>query len=283
MRKNAPDFFIIGSAKSGTTWLLESVNYHPDVMCFNEIQIMTQIKQGFANLLSTVNSVTSDLASTSFLEYNYYTPKFDHSDVDALVAKTWERIIHTCPKDATIYGEKCPSYGDNLEEIVSMYPDAKYIHIIRDPRDVAISWYHHVHRERRFREANENNYGGDLTKPLVFDRSQDSIMMDSITLWKRQQSTTETMKLRFPDKFHTCKYEEFTPATLNEIFNFIGAPTNEDICNRIFEVTDVNTRPKLEDTFFRHGKSGNWYDLSTEMKSYMHAAIGDWLERYGYT
>lgn len=282
MRKNTPDFFIIGSAKSGTTWLLESLNYHPDVMCFNELQIMTQIKNGIASLLNTVNSITSDLASTSFMEFQYYTPQFNHKDVDSLVAKVWERVIHTCPKNATIYGEKCPSYADNLEELVLTYPEASYIHIVRDPRDVGISWYYHVLREKRFRDESDNNYGGDLTRPLIFDRPQDSIIMDSITQWKRQQSTVESMKIRFPEKFYTVKYENMSPRKLDEIFKFIGAHSDVDICNQIFELTDIRNKPKTENSFFKFGKSGNWHSLDTELIKYMHSVIGDWLEKYNY-
>jgi hypothetical protein len=48
----------------------------------------------------------------------------------------------TCP-GATHFVEKSPSHTAHLEHLATVYPDAWYVHIVRDGRDVVRSWLEH--------------------------------------------------------------------------------------------------------------------------------------------
>ena len=282
MRQDKPDYFIIGSPKSGNTWLMECFNYHPEISCYNELHIMTQFKYGLGNIMDKVNHITKEGHMTTFQEFKYYDPEFDSNDIYDMIAVAWRNIIKKDPKDAKFYGEKDPEYCSALEQVVQFYPNAKIVHVVRDPRDVAVSYYHHMKRENDFFEQYSLVKKTELSQTFKYERSKEAMMMDCLTNWKRDQTTIETMKKRFPDKFVTIRYEDFSTLELHRVFSFIGARTSKELCDAIMEATDIKTRPKAENTFFTHGKSGNWHKEDQDLIEYMHKVLGTWLETYKY-
>jgi len=69
-------------------------------------------------------------------------------------SQVFEGLLRTCldlePGDGTIWGDKSPSYLTRIELLRSLYPDAKFVHIIRDVRDYCMSmnkaWGKNVYR-----------------------------------------------------------------------------------------------------------------------------------------
>lgn len=282
-RQDQPDFFIIGNQKSGTTWLMELMNYHPEFVCWNELMIMTLVRDGVARLFNNVNGTVKEGHMSTFQEFHYPDPEFTHADIDDVLAVIWKNLIRDCPKDAKFYGEKSPDYITVLDDLVRYYPKAKFIHLVRDPRDVAVSFLHHFRREEHFYEKGmAAGLSPDLKRFSVKNRATEGILLDAITNWKSNHSLIETMKTRFPEKFFTIRYEDFDAKHLNEMFEWLGGRTSEELCQRLLEATDVNSRPKSEYSFFTFGKSGNWHDLDDNIKKYMHSVLGAWLETYKY-
>lgn len=275
MRQDEPDFFVLGSMKSGTTWLAESINYHPDFLCFIEILVMTDIRDAILQALTNSNNFTEKTHKQLLHEFDFYDHSFDWDDLYDVLKVLWRNMIYRAPKDAKFYGEKSPNYLDVIEEIYQVYPNAKYVHIVRDPRDVALSYYEHTQRQKRT-ETDPFN------QPDYFWREQDSIMMDHIMTWKKQQSAVERMKQRFPQSFLTVRYEDMSAHTIKKVIEFIGGNASIEWAQTVMNITNVNTRPKAEDSFFRFGKSGNWKDLNEHLISYMNVSLGQWLETYKY-
>jgi hypothetical protein len=291
VKPEVPDFFVIGNVKSGTTWLMECLNLHPETYCFNEINILDRVRDELARTMQQVNAAYLQQHQTSFQEFDYYDLQFEHEDVDALVGTLWKIAINKVPKDARFYGEKSPAYCKHLPEIVKQYPQTKYVHIVRDPRDVAISyWYHHLREWELYRTSQW--YRGSsqhLPNQLIetehrFEREQAGLILDMISYWKRDQTTIEMMKRRFPKKFHTIRYEDMKDTKeLEKVFKFIGCEnTNELLLENILNQTSVDNRPKAPNSFFKFGKSKNWEELDGELVDFMNRACSDWLEKYGY-
>lgn len=284
MEKVYPDFFVLGTMKSGTTWLMECLNYHPEITCFNEIMILSLLRDGIGKLLNNVNKQILDGASTTFNEFAYPVPEFVHQDVDDIISTIWKNLIYKTGKNSKFFGEKSPDYIGILEDIVQWYPKAKYIHIVRNPKDVAVSYYHHYRREAKFYDDGKINQIKDLSQASKRERSKESLILDAITLWKADQSIIESMKQRFPDRFITVKYEDMkNPKTLNSIYSFIGAKTSVELCNCVLEATDINERPRSENSFFTFGKSDNWKEnIEEDMILYINSLLGTWREKYDY-
>jgi len=291
IRPESPDFFVIGNPKSGTTWLMECLNLHPETYCFNEINFMGLAKDGIAGVLQHLNSCYLQGHQTTFHEFDYFDLQFKHEDVDLLLNTLWKIAIQKVQKDAKFYGEKCPSYSTILPTLIDQYQDAKFVHIVRDPRDVAISyWYHHLREWDLYK--NSQWYRGiekNLPTQLVENehnkvKDQPTAIFDSITRWKRDQTMVESTKKRFPEKFYTIRYEDMKNIhDLQNIFKFLGCEKHNDILvKNILLQTDVDIRTKSTNSFFKFAKSGNWHELDDSIKDFMNSQLGDWLPVYGY-
>ncbi len=128
-----PDFMIIGPQRTGTTWLYENLNQHPQIFLSNPKEIF------YFNILDKPDNPrykSNDLAW--YLNFFYDTPEqYSHKNISALT-NFGERYK---PK---IRGEATASYAAMdrhlIKEIVIFNPNIKIILMIRNP--VARAWSH---------------------------------------------------------------------------------------------------------------------------------------------
>jgi hypothetical protein len=81
---------------------------------------------------------------------NFLRQGVDRAEVEARLADVPPsslagaiRVVLECYAAANAkryYGDKTPGYVTQIDELAGMFPDAKFIHIIRDGRDVAMSY-----------------------------------------------------------------------------------------------------------------------------------------------
>lgn len=140
--------FLIGCIKSGTTWLANLLDGHPEVVIQGE--------GGFAWCLDP----TLAQAFAAFNQHQKAQPAVTHlRDVDllltlrTLIDGQFYRYLSACKRNTDrvrVVGDKTPQHTIGIPRLVQIYPDARFIHIIRDPRDAATSaWFHFGRREQR--------------------------------------------------------------------------------------------------------------------------------------
>lgn len=137
MIENATPLFPLGSPRSGTTILARILNAHPNILMTDETSVILQIYE---------NIKKSRIGRKAGVEYgrSYPTLWAEHlsSHAKPLIESFYENICKFEGKENLIYwGEKHPhhSHGKCLEFIEETFPNAKYVYIVRDPRDVALS------------------------------------------------------------------------------------------------------------------------------------------------
>ncbi|MCC5846733.1 MAG: sulfotransferase [Verrucomicrobia bacterium] len=142
---HAPMPFIVGVGRSGTTLLRLMLDAHPDM-------VMTPETHWLPDVLALFKEDPSDVERLESLVRG--NPKW--TDM-GLPDEAWEKVIrrHDPEKpDETIrriyrayadkhgsprVGDKTPLHNRSMHAIASMLPEAHFIHILRDGRDVAVS------------------------------------------------------------------------------------------------------------------------------------------------
>ena len=136
-------FFIVGSARSGTTLLRLILNAHSRVAVPPESRFITELHTGdrveaddFLTRLAhhrqfqfwkiSIDDVRGELEGAGSIPYR-----------DAVLAayRAYARA-----KAKPLYGDKTPRYVLNIPLLARLFPEAKFVHQIRDGRNVALSY-----------------------------------------------------------------------------------------------------------------------------------------------
>jgi hypothetical protein len=133
--RGAIPLFPIGCPRSGTTLLARLLNAHPAVLVTNETAVFLQLHE---------NIVKSREGSPAGLPYGkeYNAVWADHlaGRATALIEAFYERVRAMERKSQLRYwGDKHPHHSHCLPFIAELYPQARYVYLVRDPRDVACS------------------------------------------------------------------------------------------------------------------------------------------------
>jgi len=147
-RQNVFPVFV-GSGRSGTTLLRTIFDGHPELAVANEPQFMGTVARQRSRLES------GGFDATSFLEVidknpNYRRLSLDRStvetsitDADPLNVADGVRVVlgvFAEREGKPLYGDKTPGYVVQIPELAAMFPEARFVHLIRDGRDVALSY-----------------------------------------------------------------------------------------------------------------------------------------------
>jgi Sulfotransferase family len=147
-----PPIFIIGCARSGTTLLRMILDSHPRISCGEETKFLIDLEP-------IVGRHWRVLAPYGF-DRAWWLDRIRQMYGGFQAAYLEER-------GKARWAEKTPSYTLHLGFVDELFPDAQYVHIIRDGRDVVASfrdrwgyrsgvraansiWAHYVHTAREF-------------------------------------------------------------------------------------------------------------------------------------
>lgn len=245
-------FFALGMPKSGTTWLQKLLAAHPELSCKGEGKFLffrNRLYEG----LSFYSSFLQTYNDTVFGERLFpvvSAPEFDHmfrAFIDL-------RLRTEVPAGALKIGCKDPELGLYMTSTAAMFPKASYIHLVRDPRDVAVSaWGHTARTDSRFTE----------TPP---DLRQ--MAMKTAESWATYVRGVDRAVAAAGLACHRLRYEDLlaSPAeALAGVFGFLGVSTDATVVaacveSASFERASGGRARGQEDagSFYRKGVAGDW-------------------------
>lgn len=191
---DAPPVFVIGAPRSGTTYLGKVLGRHSDIFLTNETRMMIL----FSRLLT-------QLCTDEWALLGHATAFVDHLDASlpGLIRSFYESLG---AKKGQRWGDKYPHYADMrshphaLVSIDRMFPEAQFVHIIRDPREVVQS----ITRK------------GWLPEPQAWD------------VWARHViHAREFGRVIGPERFFEVRYEDLISdgiGTITPLFDFLRLP-----------------------------------------------------------
>ena len=318
---DAPVFFVVGRAKSGTSWLMRMLDAHPEVLCRGEGRFFGRdYERGVPARARTgrdapQRSLHGALADSehlrAWIERSAWKGEADVEEhlgnVTGLITDYFlKKGLHEA--DKKIVGDKTPFTGAHVvREMAEIRPDAKLVHVIRDGRDVAISSVHHVWNNARQEGGLHDLPPEELAKrdayradPKAFVGSGESIFTER-RLRGTAKSWTEMVgravedgpRLLGEDHYAEVRYEDLLERPEEEVgrlLRFLGADADEGAVRRCVEGASFEKRTKgrergQEDpkAFLRKGVAGDWRNVFTERdRQVFKREAGDLLIKLGY-
>lgn len=133
-------FFIGGAPRSGTTWLQQILDAHPDIDCRGEGLFSATLAGPLDRLVAHRRQALHAKNSGLFAHTVGY-PLPDDADADALLGTAVLLSLgrHVDDPGPRALGEKTPENVFLFPRLHRLFPTARFIGIVRDPRDVLAS------------------------------------------------------------------------------------------------------------------------------------------------
>jgi hypothetical protein len=289
-------FFLVGHARSGTSWLMRTLNAHPEILCRGEGRIVGRsYKREDSEHMQSARMQPSSLQRAildadylrAWIERSVWTRDDDperHLNNLTRVAATYFLLDQLGRSGKTIAGDKTPFLSDEtIAEIAAIFPDSRIVHIIRDGRDVAVSLMHHlwnrevalaVHDLRPDEQRKRDVYREDPGKLL---QSGEGIFTETrigelAATWRSRvaQAIADGPAL-FGERYAEVRYEDLLvrpEPELKRLLEFLGADADAQTVSECLAATSFDEWTKgrkrgEEDSSspLRKGVAGEWRDV----------------------
>ena len=150
--RGAPFPFFVGCGRSGTTLLRAMFNAHPEMAVPDEVAFIIRysrphraVEYGWPRRFDAGRCADLIVADSSFRRWALTEPEARDALRDpppasfpAAIRRLYGRVAALEGKSR--YGDKTPMHVLHLHRLGRLFPEARFVHIVRDGRDVASSY-----------------------------------------------------------------------------------------------------------------------------------------------
>lgn len=277
-----PYVFLVGCHRSGTTLLKRLVNAHPQIAIARETHWIMLPFEKHTELTQT-GFITPGFISELLQHPKFPKMKLSQSKIEELLAThqtvSYARFVsgifelYGHRRKKPLVGDKTARYVRNISLLHFFWPMARFVHLIRDGRDVCLSMLH-------------------------WDRTQQ--MAGRFTTWEEDPVSTAALWWKWhvrlgreagstlePHLYYELRYEALTTHPEHEcaaLCEFLTVPYDK----RMLRFYEGRSRPEpglnANEAWLpvTHGLR-NWrLQMSTEEVERFEAAAGDLLDELGY-
>ncbi len=228
--------FIVGPARSGTTWTYDILTAHPQVAGVYESWLFTP-QNGIGSLFTAAHYPARNSGLGRLI---------DRQEVVDLAREMVKEIMgRVIEPHHRLLVEKSPNHIYAVALIREIFPQAKFIHLLRDGRDVYVS----VRAAAKSWSPGWQNSFGRSTATAA-------------RAWRGEVERAQTASQLLGPDFLSVRYEELHAepiAGIQRLYDFCSLPYDEALLNTIFETTDFKKNYKGGETKFRRGgRVGDW-------------------------
>jgi hypothetical protein len=279
MERAVPPFFVVGNPRSGTKLLRELLNASPDVW-LSEVEShfipkFTRQIAGYGDLgvRSDFERLATALRGTrAFWQWEHRGVHVPSDEWYAACPRhDWPGVIEglfrcvhrrEAPADSgrwaeIVWGDKTPVYMGEQPLLASLFPHARVIHIVRDPRDCVLS--------------TEDAWGNS---PLRTAQE-----------WAdRIRSCRAAGRALGRERYCELRYEDLTDDVhepLRRVFGFLGVPEPIDAGRPLRVPENLGAARGTREVIA--GNKQKWKTrMEPELRRAIEAITGDLLDAYGY-
>jgi sulfotransferase family protein len=280
-----PCFFIVGPPRSGTTMVRLLLNSHPDVAVpaetwffpkvllrgreFGDFSTPQQV-ESFARAVTEATSETLRPVSQVFgVSAEELAEAVSAAGVRCYADGFWAFLDLLARREGKrLWGEKTPYYSAWLGKLGEAFPNARFLAIVRDPRDVVAS-LHGIDWGRRFYPT----------------------LADGGMRWRYAMDGVEQARPRLGERLRMVRYEDLVAAPESEVralCDFLGVPFTPEML-RFYETAHRALPPGVDGWHSRvkepinASRVGLWRrQFTPEEVGLIERAAGPSLAAWGY-
>lgn len=258
MEHGSGHLFIVGCPRSGTTWMQLLLAQHPDVVTSQETQLFLSYMRPMMRAWEREEALPPGrrrVGLSSVLDRE----KFRAACL-AFTDAVFEPIIAKRP-EATLIVEKSPGHSLVADQILEILPDAAFLHVIRDPREVVCSL-----------RAAGRSWGKNWAPNNVTDAAR---------MWSERVEAGLSVA-GLTRRYSEVRYEELSrdaAGVLGRVCDFLRLPVDADFCRDAADACRIDRLRKPGDEaglespwqiggepegFFRQGRTEGWREELTK-------------------
>lgn len=246
--------FILGFPRSGTTLMEDALAAHPDIVTTGEKDGLADSVREFMGSPARLDRLKGATESTLAAYRAAYWSRLEEQGIDAR---------------GRILIDKQPYNTLKLPLIARLFPDARIIFAVRDPRDVVLSCF-----RRRFR-MNPSNY-----ELLTID--------GAANFYAASMQLAEILRARLPLDVMEIRHEDLIadlPARLQAVCAFAGIPWLDSLTafaqrSRSRAIATPSASQIVQGV--NQEGVGQWRNYEAHLKGVL-PVLAPWAARFGYT
>jgi hypothetical protein len=272
-------FFVGGAPRSGTTWLQQILDSHPQISCRGEGLFSKTLAEPL-DAMATARRQRLEEKNTGIFGHSGGYPLPSNDDTDfllgtaILLALNQQGVGPAC----RAIGEKTPENVFFFPRLKRVFPGAKFIGIARDPRDLLTSAWHFFHRQTA--GENEPEAKTAFIRAAIPSLAQGARAMIALT----ESQPADCM---------TVTYEALQSAPASQaarLFRFLGVADDRAVVADCIARTGFAAMTggraagtELSNSFFRKGVVGDWRStLNPEMNEMVLRELGWMFPHFGW-
>lgn len=259
--------FVIGHARSGTSLMTRILRKYLHINFGSESQFFIRFDRklnqyGDLEQPKNLRHLIADISRERCFQkwHKKYGFKIDQQSVfNEITEPKYATVISTIFKQFATYqqmsrwGDKTPEYLNDLPVLLHLFPDAQFIHIVRDGRDVALSNF-------------KAPFG---SKNIYVAAEQWSRQMELIRSFQAELSDQQLIEIRYEDLMTTPQ------RVLLQLINFLKVDDEE---GHVFQLV-VDT---IQEELIEHN-IGKWKSAISYRDRLLYERVAaPMLKRYGY-
>jgi Sulfotransferase family len=249
--------FLVGAPRSGTTWLQLLLSRSPRIATANETHLFTGYTRSLFATWDLHRRNQRPVGLHHLLSEDEY---FDL--IRNFAAQIMLRLADRNPV-ADILLEKTPDHILHWRDIIKIFPNASFVHLVRDPRSVVASL-----------RAAATGWAGAWSSREVFVNCETWIKYIEQSKCLKA-ATNNFLQVNYQDLWHDGA------STLGSIFSWLGAPLSATQCSTILDECridklrgnrlaaapwDLSAEPQ---GFYRKGGTESWRTELTRREAYL--------------
>lgn len=264
-----PYLFIMGCPRSGTTLLQRIVNAHSDITITHETHWIAKWYERRKGVTAE-DTVTPELISRLAAYHRFERWPMSREDLDQLISGdepvsyadfvTGFFDLYRKQSGKRLVGDKTPEYVRYVSTLHKLWPEAKFVHIIRDGRDVCLS-------------ATNWKSGGELRRRFV-PLHEEPVTTTAVWWDWLVRSGREAGETLPPNLYREVRYEALVSNPAEEceaLCDFLGIPYD----NAMVRFHEGKERPKPG----RSAKNA-WLRVTPGLRDWTTDMLSDDVERF---